>query len=51
MYYYYRAQQEQTNDIVAFGMAIMFMGIMLGLFRSLVMEALKPEKQSPELMT
>jgi hypothetical protein len=49
MYYYNRTQQEQTNDIVAFGMAIMFMGIMLGLFRSLVMEALKPEKQPPEL--
>ncbi len=46
----YQTPQQQMNDVVAFGMSIMFMGIMFGLLRSLVIEALKPEKESPELM-
>ena len=45
----YRTQQ-QMNDAIGFGMAIMFMGLMLGLIRSLVIETLKPEREKPELL-
>ncbi len=42
--------QQQMNDAIGFGMAIMFMGLMLGLIRSLVMETLKAEREKPELL-
>ncbi len=46
----YRTSQDQMNDVLAFGMSLMFMGLMLGLVRSLVSTALKPEKQTANLL-
>jgi len=46
----YRTSQEQMNDVFAFGMALMFVGLMFGLMKSLVTTALQPEKETPELL-
>jgi hypothetical protein len=45
----YRTQQ-QMNDAIGFGMAIMFMGLMLGLVRTLLVKAIEPEEKKPELL-
>jgi len=45
----YRTQQ-QMNDAIGFGMSFMFIGLMLGLIRSLVAEALKPEPEKLKLL-
>ena len=39
----YQTSQQQTNDVIGFGMFLMFMGVILGLVKNLVME--------PELAT
>jgi len=44
---YYRTLQEQMNDILAFGMSLMFAGLMFGLVKSLLTSELKSEKESP----
>jgi len=36
----YRSSQQQMNDIFVFGMSIMFMGLMLGLMKSLVLDTM-----------
>ena len=33
---YYRTLQEQLNDILVFGMSLMFAGLMFGLVKSLL---------------
>jgi len=47
---YYRTAQEQMNDILAFGMSIMFVGLMLGLVKSLLLSEVEAEKESPALL-
>jgi len=46
----YRTSQQQMNDVFAFGMALMFVGLMFGMVRSLVTVALQPEKKTPNLL-
>ena len=46
----YRTSQEQMNDVFAFGMALMFVGLMFGLMKSLVATALQLEKETPKLL-
>jgi len=36
----YRTSQDQMNEVMTFGMSLMFMGIMLGLVRSLISRSL-----------
>jgi len=38
------------NDVFAFGLALMFVGLMFGLMKSLVATALQPEKETPKLL-
>jgi hypothetical protein len=45
----YRTSQQQMNDVLSFGMSIMFMAVMLGLVKSLLLDALKPAPK-PELL-
>jgi len=45
----YRTQQ-QMNDVIGFGMSLMFMGLMLGLVRTLLVKAIEPEEEKPELL-
>ncbi len=40
----YRTSQDQMNDVLAFGMSLMFMMVMFGLVKSLVFATLKPER-------
>ena len=47
---YYRTAQEQMNDTLTFGMSLMFVGLMLGLVKSLLSTALETEKESPALL-
>ena len=47
---YYRTAQEQMNDILTFGMSIMFVGLMLGLVKSLLSTTLETERESPALL-
>jgi len=42
---YYRTYQDQMNDALAFGMSLMFAALMFGLAKSLVRDALEPEKR------
>jgi len=46
---YYRTAQEQMNDTLAFGMSLMFVGLMLGLVKSLLSTALETGK-APALL-
>lgn len=46
----YRTSQEQMNEIFAFGMALIFAGLMFGLMKSLVSTASQPEKETPKLL-
>jgi len=43
MVMYYRTAQEQMNDILTFGMPLMFMMVMFGLMKSLVSDTFRPE--------
>jgi len=45
----YRTQQ-QMNDAIGFGMSLIFAGLMFGLARSLLFEAVKPEPEKPRLL-
>jgi len=47
---YYRTAQEQMSEILAFGMSLMFAGLMLGLVKSLLSDALESETESPALL-
>ncbi len=49
VYQYYRTYQDQMNDVLAFGMSLMFMGLMLGLVKSLVADALEAGEESLNL--
>lgn len=40
----YQTQQQQTNDVIGFGLFLMLMGITLGLVKNLVTE-LKPARE------
>ncbi len=46
----YRTSQQQMNDVMGFGMSLMFMGVMLGLVRSLMIGSLESEER-PRLLT
>jgi hypothetical protein len=46
----YRTYQDQMNDVLGFGMSLMFMGLMLGLVKSLVADALEAGEKSPKLL-
>jgi len=41
----YQTPQQQTNDIIGFGMFIMFMGLTFGMVRSVVNDEPKPERK------
>jgi hypothetical protein len=41
----YRTSQEQMNDVLAFGMSLMFMMVMFGLIKSLVTSVMRPERK------
>src|SRR3989304_886161 len=41
----YRTSQQQINDVLAFGMSFMFMMVMFGLLKSLVISTMKPERK------
>ncbi len=41
-----RTNQQQVNDVFAFGTALLFMGLMMGLVKSLVSNSLEPGKES-----
>ena len=41
----YRTSQQQMNDILSFGMSIMFMAVIFGMVRSLVISTMKPERK------
>jgi len=47
---YYRTAQEQMNDILAFGMSLIFAGLMFGLVKSLLSSALESGRESPALL-
>jgi antirestriction protein ArdC len=47
---YYQTAQEQMSDILAFGMSLMFVGLMLGLVKPLLSTALETERESPALL-
>jgi len=38
----YQTSQQQTNDVIGFGLFLMFMGIVLGLVKNIVTEATEP---------
>ncbi len=46
----YRTSQQQMNDVIGFGMSLMFMGIMFGLVTSLIASSLKTEQKSRPLL-
>ena len=39
----YRTSQQQTNDVIGFGMFLMFMGFTVGLFKSVVTDEPEPQ--------
>ena len=41
----YRPLQDQMNDFMGFGMVLLFMGFMTGITKSLVTDALEPERR------
>jgi hypothetical protein len=41
----YRTPQQQTNDVIGFGMFLMFMGFTVGLAKSVVTEDIEPERK------
>ena len=41
----YRTPQQETNDVIGFGMFLMFMGVMLGLVKSVVTDDLEPGRK------
>ena len=41
----YQTPQQQTNDVIGFGMFLMFMGITFGMVRSVVTDEPKPERK------
>ena len=40
----YRTSQQQTNDVICFGMFLMFMGVTLGLVKSVLTDVAEPER-------
>jgi len=46
----YRTNKQQINDVLAFGMAIVFVGLMFGMVRSLLSSALKSETEDLMLL-
>ncbi|MDD4984670.1 MAG: ArdC-like ssDNA-binding domain-containing protein [Dehalococcoidales bacterium] len=46
----YRSSQQQMNDVFAFGLSLMFMGLMLRLMKSLVLDTLQAGQEHPGLM-
>lgn len=46
----YRPYQQQMSDVFAFGMSLMFMGLMLGLMKSMVLDNLVAGDERPKLM-
>jgi len=45
MMYQYRTSQQQMSDVIGFGMSLMFIGLMLGLVKSLITASLESEVQ------
>ena len=46
----YRTAQQQTNDIFAFAVSLLFMGFLFGLVKSLAAEELETGTASPKLL-
>lgn len=46
----YRTAQQQMNDVLTFGMSLMFMGLMFGLVKPLISTSLEPERKPSRLL-
>ena len=46
----YRTWQQQVNDTLAWGISLMFVGLMFGLMRLLITKTVEPEKETPRLL-
>lgn len=46
----YRSSQQQMSDIFAFGMSLMFMGLMFGLIKSMVSGTMVTREERPKFM-